>query len=178
MAVRSFETGKFGFYTDELEGDLTISGEDKSYALTFTGINRGSRKAIEPARTELAFRPQAQFTGYQQYVLVRPATPQDTVPEGDYAWRIFSVKSGQLLAKIPIEQITSPFSVIRTQLFCIVNEEQENTPENATAAGNEVRIFQPDGMTISRFLQAIDLETGAILWRHPIEPERILPMPM
>jgi hypothetical protein len=94
-----------------------------------------------------------------KHVFVHQALPKENLPEGDYAWWIFSLETGKLEAKIPFEGAMD-LGVVGPRLFYTVSP----PPKGPPGFGER-----------PRSLKCIDLKTGKALWESPIEPHKELP---
>ncbi len=98
-----------------------------------------------------------------KYLFVHQALPKDKLPEGDYAWWIYSLETGKLESKIPFEGSMEVY-VVGSRVFYAVNVPPKGPP-------------QPFGEQ-GRVLKCVDLKSGKALWDTPIEPiKHLLPLP-
>src|SRR5262249_53416573 len=94
-------------------------------------------------------------------VLVHQGLVKEALPEGDFAWWIFSLETGKQLAKIPYEQGTTHATVLGERAYYVV--------QGPNKGG------RPNPFEQLRTLKAIDLKTGKAVWEHEIELMRMLP---
>ena len=146
-------------------GALELAQKENRPIVVLKRWDLASGKAMKPVQLLEGVQPVFQLSLDGRYIMAVESRPKDDVPANDYAIWIFSIKTAKQIAKLPVELVTSPASIIGTRLYSIVSE-------------NRNREFISGGFIIGRQLQATDLKTGAVIWQHPIEPERILPMPM
>jgi hypothetical protein len=95
-----------------------------------------------------------------RYVFVHQALVKEQLPEGDYAWWVFSLEDGKQVAKLPYEQGLT--TVLGPRAYFLVTGPRKGPPMGINAA-------QP------RQIKAVDLKTGKTEWERPIEPQRTLP---
>ena len=89
------------------------------------------------------------------------ALPKEKLPEGDFAWWIFSLETGKQESKIPFEGGMDLY-VAGPRVFYTVNPP-------AKGPGGLGWGEQP------RNLKCVDLKSGKELWQVPIEPVKHLP---
>ncbi len=96
-----------------------------------------------------------------RFVCVHQALVKNQLPDGDYAWWVFSLETGERIAKVPFEEGTQTVVVIGPRLFYSINQPRKGPP---------VRNFDTP-----RQLKAVDLKTGKVVWEHSIEGQKRLP---
>jgi hypothetical protein len=102
-----------------------------------------------------------------RYLFVHPALVKEQLPEGDYAWFIFSLETGERVSKIPFGEGGNEMSIAGGRLYQIVAKPGKGPGRPGLPGGP----FQPQ----PRLLRAFDLKTGKQLWEHEVEPVRMLP---
>ena len=94
------------------------------------------------------------------HLFVHQALPKDKLPDGDYAWWIFSLETGKSVGKIAFEQ-TMELVVVGPRVLYAVNGAGKGLP--------------PGTFEQPRTLKAVDLKSGKALWESPLEPIKTLP---
>lgn len=93
-------------------------------------------------------------------LLAHQALVKSALPEGDYAWWVFSLETGKQVAKFAYEEGTVSATAVGPRAYVVVQR---------AARGPRF------GMTALRILKAVELKSGKILWEHPTEGFRMLP---
>jgi hypothetical protein len=138
---------------------LSLTQDGEKQTLTLKRWELASGKELKD--TELlqgkALWPQVTLDG--KHLLVHQALPKEELPEGDYAWWVFSLESGERIAKVPHVDLQNP--VVLGQRVCFT----ANIPMKILDAGGEQE----------RRLRVMDLRTGKIEWERPVASIRVLP---
>jgi hypothetical protein len=135
------------------------AGAKQKLILKRWDVNTG--KADDPVTLMEGMSLHHQLAADGGAVLVHQALVKEALPEGDYAWWVFSLETGKQLAKIPYEQGTTHATVLGERAYYVV--------QGPNKGG------RPNPFEQLRTLKAIDLKTGKAVWEHEIEPVRMLP---
>jgi outer membrane protein assembly factor BamB len=98
-------------------------------------------------------------------LFARQAISRDKLPDGDDAWRIFSLETGQQVAKVPFDVAMQQPMVLGQRLYYLVQGEA------GKPTGSGI------GLTYPRMLKAMDLKTGKVVWEHPVEGYQVIAPP-
>jgi hypothetical protein len=96
-----------------------------------------------------------------RHLFVHQALVKEQLPEGDYAWWVFSLETGKQVAKLPYEGNMGMAVVGERALFVTMG--QRKGPPN------------PGNWDQPRTLKAFDLKSGKLAWEHALEPQKMLP---
>jgi hypothetical protein len=80
-----------------------------------------------------------------------------------YAWTLYSVESGEVVARVFFDPSTQAMIVLGSRLFVL---------QGGPITGSLTQPFQT-----TRILRAIDLKTGRMLWQRPIASKSLFPPP-
>ncbi len=127
-------------------------------------LKRWDLKTGEPLKSVELLRgkelwPQVSQDG--RFVFVHQALVKEQLPPGDYAWWVFSLESGKQLGKFPYEGNLANLTVLGPRAYYLAGD---------TKIG--LKQLQP------RFLRAVDLKNGKMIWEHEVEGQKVLlPLP-
>jgi outer membrane protein assembly factor BamB len=82
-----------------------------------------------------------------QHLCVHQDVAEDELPEGDYAWWVFSLETGKQVAKLPYT--FDPIAVVGDRVFR--------------------ETYLPRSISRDRLLSAYDLKSGKLVWKHGLE---------
>jgi outer membrane protein assembly factor BamB len=100
-----------------------------------------------------------------RHLFVHQALVREQLPEGDYAWWVFSMETGKQVAKLPFVGGSQGMTVIGPRAyFMVAGERKGGRPFGGPGAFDQPRL-----------IWAVDLKTGKKLWERAIEPHRELP---
>jgi hypothetical protein len=102
-----------------------------------------------------------QVSGDGKYVFVHQALVKEQLPPADYAWWILSLETGKQIAKIPYDQPLTEATVLGDRLYHL--------------AGGGVPRFGTVEHVSPRYIKALELKSGKLLWMRPVEGQRHLP---
>jgi hypothetical protein len=107
--------------------------------------------------------PQMSADGH--YLFVHQALVKEQLPPGDYAWWIFSLETGQQVAKLPFTEQLTGLTVLGPYAFYLASGPRKGPP-------------RPGDLVQPRTLKALELKAGKLAWEHPVEGQRmLLPLP-
>jgi hypothetical protein len=163
VASRQYWTGTHWLTNPLIAGEkvaaLSMTQDGDKQTLTLKRWEQATGKELKD--TELlqgkALWPQVTLDG--KHLLVHQALVKEELPEGDYAWWLFSLESGERIAKVPHVDLQNP--VVFGPRVCFT----ENKPMKVLDAGGEQE----------RLLRVMDLKTGKIEWERPVASIWVLP---
>ena len=96
-----------------------------------------------------------------RHLLVHQALVKEQLPEGDYAWWVFSLETGKQVAKLPYEG-NNGMAVVGDRAFMVVAGQRKGPP-------------RPGMWEQPRTLKVFDIKSGKLAWEHAAEPHKMLP---
>jgi hypothetical protein len=97
-----------------------------------------------------------------KHLFVHQALVKEQLPEGDYAWWVFSLETGKQVAKLPFESSGGGGAVAGDRAYLVVTGQRKGPPK-------------PGAWDQPRTLKAYDLKTGKLAWEYALEPQKMLP---
>jgi hypothetical protein len=99
-----------------------------------------------------------------KHLFVHQALVKEQLPEGDFAWWVFNLETGERVAKLPYETLQSPV-VLGTRLYYSYAKPMKGG-------------FNPGGFREQeRAVRAVDLKTGKVEWERPLAGIKFYPPP-
>jgi hypothetical protein len=95
-----------------------------------------------------------------RHLFVHQSLVKEQLPEGDYAWCVFSLETGKQVAKLPYEGSAGGVAVVGERALLMTTGQRKGPPG----------IWEQP-----RSLKAFDLKTSKVAWEHSIEPVKTLP---
>jgi hypothetical protein len=136
-----------------------LPGNKKKLILKRWDISTGKEKEPVDLLTGMELWPL--IPEGSKYLFVHQALPKEKLPEGDFAWWIYSLETGKQEAKIPFEG-NMDLHVAGARAFYTVMG-----PAKGPGFGDQPRT-----------LKCVDLKTGKALWEYALEPiKHLLPLP-
>jgi hypothetical protein len=96
-----------------------------------------------------------------RHLLVHQALVKEQLPEGDFAWWVFSLETGKQVAKLPYEG-NGEMAVVGDRVFLVVTGQPKGRP-------------RPGMWDQPRTLKVYDIKSGKLAWEHALEPHKMLP---
>jgi hypothetical protein len=141
---------------------LTQEGKGDQATLSLRRWELATGKELETLKLMEGKSLWPQVTLEGSHVFVHQALPKEKLPEGDYAWWVFSLATGKQVAKLPYGPMEGA-AVLGTKVLIGGADPGAGPPRG------------PFGAPQPRALRAIELATGKELWKHALEPHRTLP---
>jgi outer membrane protein assembly factor BamB len=136
----------------------TPQGEKGNETLTLHTWDRSTGKVAKAVELMQGKSLWLMVSADRRHLFAHQALTKDKLPEGEYVWRVFSLQTGKLLAKVPFEgAIAVHYADGRVYLVT------EKTQFGSKASSR------------TRTLKCLDAATGALTWERAIYAPPVLP---
>jgi hypothetical protein len=156
-----------GLFKIDLKSDKVEAGRAEEQNDRFTLVTSGGyqnqtlslkecdRSGKELRTVELLSGPSLcpQISRDRKFVFVTKGVPKESLPEGDYAWWIFSLETAKQVGKVPFDPDTSPVEFTGKQFFSV--------GQLPGKMGDK---------EIQRILKAWYAASGKLLWTRALRP--------
>jgi hypothetical protein len=152
----------------------TVGNSHKVLALEETPVEQQLVLHAWNRTTGVAETPHVLFSGKRlvvcatvnsQFLCIRDAMPSPEQRADDltrFAWSIFDVATGALVARMPYQAGTQAISVIGSRAYCLVSDGVPTAFRGPFVSPHK--------------LKAIDLRSGKSVWERPVEGKRVVPV--
>jgi len=137
------------------------NGDKQTMTLKRWELSSGKELEEKELLQGKALWPQMGLDG--KHLFVHQALVKEQLPEGDFAWWVFNLETGERVAKLPYETLQSPV-VLGSRLYYSYAKPMKGG-------------FDPGFREQERAVRAVDLKTGKVEWERALAGIKFYPPP-